>query len=81
MWPGAAQHARAVTGLDVLAASGTDTALNGVNNIARRVKFIGIKNKTREKIEEVAATLGLTAEELSDRLVPDFGLDAAVSST
>ncbi|MFD9741739.1 DUF4132 domain-containing protein [Umezawaea sp. NPDC059074] len=80
-WPGEAQHARAVTGLDVLAAIGTDTALGALNSIAQRVKFGGIKQRAREKIEEVAAGMGLTAEELGDRLVPDFGLDDAAKAT
>jgi hypothetical protein len=80
-WPGEAQHARAVAGLDVLAAIGTDTALAGLNSIAQRVKFAGIKDRAREKIAEVAAGMGLTAEELGDRLVPDFGLDDASTTT
>ncbi|MEO6086369.1 MAG: DUF4132 domain-containing protein, partial [Umezawaea sp.] len=80
-WPGEAQHARAVTGLDVLAAIGTDAALAALNSIAQRVKFTGIKNKAQEKIRDVAAGMGLTAEELGDRLVPDFGLDDAATMT
>jgi predicted DNA-binding WGR domain protein len=80
-WPGEAQHARAVTGLAVLAAIGTDTALAALNSIAQRVKFTGIKNKAQEKIRDVAAGMGLTAEELGDRLVPDFGLDDAATMT
>jgi predicted DNA-binding WGR domain protein len=80
-WPGEAQHARAVTGLDVLAAIGTDAALAALNSIAQRVKFAGLKNRAQEKIRDVADELGLTAEQLSDRLVPDFGLDDASSLT
>ena len=80
-WPGEAQHARAVVGLDVLAVIGTDTALGVLNSIAQRVKFQGIKYRAQEKIEEVAAAMGLTADELSDRLVPDFGLDDASRMT
>ncbi len=76
-WPGEGQHARAVTGLDVLAAIGTDAALAGLNGIAQRVKFAGIRTRAQERIRDVAAGMGLTAEELGDRLVPDFGLDDA----
>jgi hypothetical protein len=75
-WPGAGGHAKAVTGLDVLAAIGTDVALMHLHGIAQRVKFKGLKGRAQEKIEEVAAGLGLTSEQLADRLVPDFGLDA-----
>ena len=80
-WPGKAQHARAVTGLDVLATIGTDAALAALNSIAQRVKFAGLKNRAQEKIGDVAEELGLSAEQLSDRLVPDFGLDDASSLT
>jgi predicted DNA-binding WGR domain protein len=74
-WPGEGGHQRAVAGLDVLAAIGTEMALVHLNGIAQRVKFKGLKERAREKIEEVAEGLGLTSEQLADRLVPDFGLD------
>ncbi|WP_433472700.1 DUF4132 domain-containing protein [Spirillospora sp. CA-142024] len=75
-WPGEGGHAKAVTGLDVLAAIGTDVALMHLHGISQRVRFKGVKSRAQEKIEEVAAELELTAEQLADRLVPDFGLDA-----
>ncbi|SDH47349.1 WGR domain-containing protein [Actinokineospora alba] len=76
IWPGEGRHQLAVTGLDVLAEIGTDVALMHLNGIANKVKFKGLKTKAQEKISEVAANLGLSADELADRLVPDFGLDA-----
>ncbi|MFD5068659.1 DUF4132 domain-containing protein [Streptomyces sp. NPDC058369] len=75
-WPGENAHHRAVEGLDVLAAIGTDAALLHLHSIAQRVKFKALKVRAAEKIAEVAAGLGLTGEQLSDRLVPDLGLDA-----
>ncbi|NHZ33466.1 DUF4132 domain-containing protein [Massilia rubra] len=75
-WPGEGQHARAVTGLDVLARIGSDTALVLLNGIAQKVKFKALQERAREKIAEVAAARGLTSEELEDRLAPDLGLDA-----
>ncbi|MDL4821157.1 DUF4132 domain-containing protein [Actinomadura opuntiae] len=80
-WPGDGGHAKAVTGLDVLAAIGTDVALMHLHSIAQKVKFKGLRTRAQEKIAEVAAGLELTAEELADRLVPDFGLDAAGTMT
>ncbi len=74
-WPGESAHARAVIGLEVLAAIGSDAALNELHRIAQRVKFKGLRDAARERIDEVAAKLGLTADELADRLVPDLGLD------
>ncbi|WP_063042832.1 DUF4132 domain-containing protein [Nocardia pseudovaccinii] len=75
-WPGEGGHHRAVAGLDVLAGIGTETALMHLHETAQRVKFKALKTRAGEKIAEVAAGLGLTGEQLSDRLVPDFGLDA-----
>ncbi|GAB2849824.1 hypothetical protein GCM10027176_61190 [Actinoallomurus bryophytorum] len=74
-WPGEGGHSKAVAGLDVLAAIGTEIALMHLNGIAQRIKFKGLKEQARSKIQEVADGLGLTPEQLADRLVPDFGLD------
>ncbi|HET9930607.1 MAG TPA: DUF4132 domain-containing protein, partial [Polyangiaceae bacterium] len=74
-WPGESAHARAVVGLDVLAAIGTDVALMHLHGIAQKLKFKGLQEKAREKIDAVAEARGLTAFELADRLVPDLGLD------
>ena len=74
-WPGEAAHARAVLGLDVLAAIGTDVALMHLHGISQKLKFKGLQEKAGEKITEIADARGLTKEELADRLVPDLGLD------
>ncbi len=74
-WPGESAHARAVTGLDVLAAIGSDVALMLLNGIAQKVKFKGLQDKAREKIGAIAEARGLSTEELEDRLAPDLGLD------
>jgi predicted DNA-binding WGR domain protein len=74
-WPGQGGHSKAVTGLDVLAAIGTEIALVHLNGIAQRIKFKALQERAREKIEKVAEGLGLSREQLADRLVPDFGLD------
>ncbi len=70
-WPGESQHARAVAGLDVLGAIGTDVALMHLHGIAQKVKFKGLQEKARLKMDALAKARGLTAEELADRLVPD----------
>ncbi|ROZ74313.1 DUF4132 domain-containing protein [Ramlibacter sp. WS9] len=74
-WPGESAHARAVTGLDLLAAIGTDVALMHLNGIAGKVKFKALQERAKEKIAAVAEARGFTPEELADRLVPDLGLD------
>lgn len=80
-WPGESQHARAVSGLDVLARIGSDLALMHLNGVAQKIKFKGLQEKAREKMNEVAARRGLSADELADRLVPDLDLDADGSLT
>ncbi|MFC8093508.1 WGR and DUF4132 domain-containing protein [Streptomyces sp. NPDC057301] len=75
-WPGESAHRRAVEGLDVLAEIGTDVALTHLHAIAQRVQFPGLKQRAGERIGEVAEGLGLTTDQLADRLVPDLGLDA-----
>ncbi|RSN72000.1 DUF4132 domain-containing protein [Actinomadura sp. WAC 06369] len=74
-WPGEGGHARAVIGLDVLAAIGTDTALTCLNQIAQRVRYKGLKAQARERIDRIAEQRGLTADQLADRLVPTLDLD------
>ncbi|WP_433330206.1 DUF4132 domain-containing protein [Spirillospora sp. CA-294931] len=80
-WPGEKLSARAATGLDVLGSIGSDVALLHLHEISRRMKYKSLRARALEKIEEVAAALGLSAEQLADRAVPDFGLDAAGSLT
>ncbi|NIA00609.1 DUF4132 domain-containing protein [Massilia sp. CCM 8734] len=73
-WPGENQHQRAVAGLDVLAAIGSDTALMLLNGIAQKIKFKALQDRAREKIAQIADARGLGVEELEDRLAPDLGL-------
>ncbi|WP_089314973.1 DUF4132 domain-containing protein [Actinomadura mexicana] len=80
-WPGENGHHKAVKGLDVLALIGTETSLMLLDGIAHRAPFKAIKKRAEEKIQEVATRLGLTGEELADRLVPGVGLDADGSMT
>jgi len=74
-WPGESAHQRAVTGLDLLAAIGSDVALMHLNGIAGKVKFKALQDRAKEKIAAVAEARGFSAAELADRLVPDLGLD------
>jgi hypothetical protein len=80
-WPGERASARAVLGLDVLEAIGSDVALMQLNGIAERVKVPALQERAREKIERIAEARGLTSAALSDRLVPDLGLDQDGSRT
>src|SRR5690606_36124439 len=53
-WPGESAHARAVKGLDVLAAIGSDVALMHLHGIAQKLKFKGLQAKAQEKIAQIA---------------------------
>ncbi|WP_229067567.1 DUF4132 domain-containing protein [Actinoplanes sp. DH11] len=75
-WPGDGGHQKAVTGLTVLSAIGTDVALMHLHGVAQRAKFKGLKTTAQTRMAEVAESLGLTADQLADRLVPDLGLSA-----
>jgi predicted DNA-binding WGR domain protein len=74
-WPGESQHARAVLGLEVLRAIGSDTALMQLNGIAQKLKFQALKVKAREFMDDIARDKGMSRGELEDRMVPDFDLD------
>jgi predicted DNA-binding WGR domain protein len=76
-WPGESLSARAVLGLDVLAAIGTDVALMHLHGISQKVKFKSIKERATVLIRQIARRLGLTEDQLADRLVPDLGLDSS----
>ncbi|WP_156926016.1 DUF4132 domain-containing protein [Glycomyces arizonensis] len=73
-WPGESRHHHAVKGLQVLGAIGSEAALRAIQGIAERAKFSAIKAEAGDQIDAIAARLGLSAEQLADRLVPDFGL-------
>ncbi|WP_239171119.1 DUF4132 domain-containing protein [Actinoplanes campanulatus] len=75
-WPGEGRSAAAVAGLSVLVGMGTDAALLHLHRISQKAKSTPLRRAAADRITEVAETLGLTAEQLADRLVPDFGLDA-----
>ncbi|WP_194912282.1 DUF4132 domain-containing protein [Catenulispora rubra] len=74
LWPGENGHKRAVAGLDVLTDIGGDTALMHLYDISQKVKFKGLKEHAAQRVTEIADDLGLTPDQLGDRLVPDLGL-------
>ena len=81
LWPGENGHHRAVAGLDVLAGIGGNVALTHLYAISQKVKFKALKERATQRVTEIADDLGLTAEQLGDRLVPDLGLEATGSTS
>jgi hypothetical protein len=70
-WP----RQRATTGLDVLAAIGSDAALMQLDGLVGRAKSMVLRDRAKERLAAVAQARGLGTTELADRLVPDLGLD------
>ncbi|MBE1537233.1 DUF4132 domain-containing protein [Actinomadura algeriensis] len=78
-WGDGGGVARAVHGLDALAGIGSDAAMGALYEIALKTKSSKLWKEARRKFDRAAADRGLTPERFADRLVPDFGLDAAGS--
>lgn len=63
----------------VLGRMATRASLALVHRLARRVRGAGFKKRALEIFGEAAEAMGLTEEELAERLVPDFGLGAGAT--
>lgn len=75
-WPQAARGALAMEAVKALALSPSPRALLLVDEIARKFQYKQVKTAAGEALMFAAAELGITREELSDRIVPDFGFNA-----
>lgn len=74
-----AEHSRgaiAAEAVRALALNGSPQALLLVDQMARKFKSNQIKNAAKDALSEAAAALGISREELEDRIVPDFGFNA-----
>lgn len=74
-----AEHSRgaiAAEAVRALALNGSPQALLLVDQMARKFKSNQIKNAAKDALSDAAAALGISREELEDRIVPDFGFDA-----
>jgi hypothetical protein len=77
--PGHTRTAGAAPGLSVLVGIGSDEALLQLYRISRRATSARLRAAAAVRVTEVADGLGLSADQLADRLVPRFGLDDAGS--
>jgi hypothetical protein len=68
--------ARVRTGMDVLAAIGSDVALTHLHRLSRKAGTKGFRSLAQQRLAGVAAARGLEPEQLADQIVPDLGLDA-----
>ena len=74
-WPNAARGAIASEAVQALALNPQPQALLIVDGISRKFKFKQGKAAAGKALEFAAAQLGITTEELADRIVPDLGFN------
>lgn len=74
-WPQHARGAIAADAVQALALNPQPQALLLVDNIARKFKFKQVKAAAGKALEYAAEQLGLTREELEDKIVPNLGFD------
>lgn len=74
-WPAHARGSIAADAVMALALSPNPQALLMVDAIARKFKFKQVKAAAGKALELAATELGLTREELEDKIVPDLGFD------
>lgn len=72
-WPQNARGAIACDAVYALALSPAPEALLTVDSISRKFKFRQVKAAAGQALGEAAKKLGLSPEELADRIVPDLG--------
>ena len=75
-WPQFARGAIACDAVAALALSPDPAALLTVDAISRKFKFRQVKAAAGQALENAAKELGITSEELADRIVPDLGFAA-----
>ncbi|MEU4159698.1 DUF4132 domain-containing protein [Actinoplanes sp. NPDC026670] len=73
-WSSVSSRVRAA--MDVFAAIGTDGALTQLDRLSRTAKTSVARRTAADRLATVAQSRGLRPEELADRILPDFGLDA-----
>lgn len=72
-WPEHQRGAIACDAVMALALSSDPAAIVIVDSLSRKFKFRQIKAAAAAALENAAKELGITAEELADRIVPDLG--------
>lgn len=73
-WPQANMMGKAIMGLEILAAIGTNMALAQVQSIALKCKYKPVQEHAQALLEGVALARNLTPDQLEDLLVPTLGL-------
>lgn len=80
-WPRNSRGAIAVEAVKALACNGGSAALMTVDAISRKFKFRQVKDAAKTALSIAAKELGISTEELADRIVPDLGFGEDLSRT
>lgn len=74
-WAENMRGAIAAEAVKALAMNGSSQALMAIDNLAHKFKQKQVKKAAIEAIDSAAEALGITADELGDRIVPNLGFD------
>ncbi len=74
-WSENMRGAIAADAVKALAMNGSSLALMTVDNMAHKFKHKQVKNAAIQALDNAAEALGITADQLGDRIVPDLGFD------
>ncbi len=80
-WPQNARGAMAAEAVKALALNGSAQALLLVDQISRKFKFRQVKTAAGQALEYAASALGISREQLEDRIVPNLGFDEEFKHT
>ncbi|MDE6780823.1 MAG: DUF4132 domain-containing protein [Ruminococcus sp.] len=74
-WTEHSRGAIASEAVYAMAVNGSSEALMNVDSMARKFKHKQVRNAANDALDKAAELLGITKEELADRIVPDMGFD------
>lgn len=74
-WSENSRGAIASEAVKAIAFNGSSAALMSVDNIAHKFKHKQVKNAAIQALDNAAEELGITPDELGDRIVPDLGFN------
>lgn len=74
-WPKNGRGAMAAEAVKALALSPSPTALVLVDQISRKFKYYQVKSAAAEALDYAAEQLGISRDEMEDRIVPGLGFD------
>ena len=80
-WPKAARGAIASEAVQAMALSPNPLGLRTVEGISRKFKFKQVRAAAEKALDYAASQLGITKEELADRIVPNLGFDEHMRRT